>query len=217
MGDAVKQGHDGQDGHRQRKDDANQDLQVGAAVNLRRFLYFDGDILLEKGAHNDDVPYGERIRDDKRPHRVDHAEIFHQQIGRNEPAAEKHRKYEKGGKVAASGQIFARQRIGGEYRHNDINSRPDNGVQDRIPVALQNVVVLEHFLVSAERDALRPQPHLSAQNFGRIANRGGQHEQQRIQDGDQGENEQSVDDETEHSVAKRLFYHKLVSPAFRAM
>ncbi|MNP49300.1 hypothetical protein D3C76_1434770 [compost metagenome] len=75
-------------------------------IDLRRFLQAVRDAH-ERGTHYDQIKRADRKRNNRGPQRVQKANAFDDQIHRDQPATEKHRKYDEEHEYFVPHHVFA--------------------------------------------------------------------------------------------------------------
>ena len=197
----VVERDDRHDGLRQRQHELEEELRVAAAVDLRGLQQVVRDGVLDERPGDDQVVGGDCAGQQDRPDGVDDVQVLHQDVVGDQAAVEHHGEGEQEREEAAPGQRFAREGIGGEHRHGDVDERADDGVEDRVAVADEHRFVLEDGLIAAQAEIHRPEGHLARGHGGGRGEGRGDDVDQRIEHHQRQQAHEQVDEQVEQAVA----------------
>ncbi len=178
--------------------------QVTAPVQLRGLDQLLRDRGPEVGPGDDDLPDPDRLRNDQRPPGVQQPDGLDHQVRRDQAAGEQHREEDQRHHDVPADQRPPRHRIGDRNRHRDADDRADDGVEQRVQIPLDDLRVLEHRVVPAQRELHRPEQHPPGRHRRRAAERAGHDVQQRQQDDRKEDRQQQVHTEQEDPIGPRL-------------
>ena len=190
MPDPVAQRQKRHQRRRHRQDDPDQELEVAAPVDASGLLHLVRDGGLEEGARDDDHEGVHGVGSDHRPERVQHAEVAHHQVGRDQSAGQVQGDDQDLQDGLAAAQVLARQRVrrqhGQEHVQRDAADHVDQAVAEAAPDHRGG----QDAVVCVEGQALRPQHHRFPQELLDVAERGDEHVPQRIDDDEQEQADQ---------------------------
>ena len=157
----IVKGQHRQNGLGKGKDQLEQNLDVVCPVQAGGLQHFLRNAVLEVGAGNDHVVNRNGPRQNQRPHGVQQVQAADIQIGRDQGSGKDHGKDEQSGDHVASHEPADRQGIGGHNRHDNVDDRSHNGIDDGVAVPQKEHPGLEYLGVSVQVEAHRPYSHLT--------------------------------------------------------
>lgn len=187
VGDAVEQRNRRKDGHAQRKENPERDIEIAGAVDLRS-LREGGRNLGHIIAHKKQVERIEYQRwNDQRPDRVVQSKIKVNEVPRDKPCVKYHRDEKEQSEPVAVTDVLGGKRISGHGRDRYGQDGADHGDEDRDHIApVQRRAAEQEQFVGIERQLGRKQLVAELFNAGFIGEGHHEHEQHRqdAQDGD---------------------------------
>ncbi len=184
--------------------DLGEITEVAATVDLRRLPQVLGNARLKKRSSDDDIVHDHGKWEDHDQKRIVQMEIPDRQKGRDESAAEKHRKDEKQGKELPSDEILPRQRVRRRHVDDQADGRARYRIQYRVSVPDPNVFVLEQLFVAVQGKPLGNEPYLPVRHRRRIAEGSDDDKVKRIHQDDQKHGGKNVKQHFHHFVGRAV-------------
>lgn len=197
-------GDDGDDGRGQRQRNLEEEVQIAASVNLRRFAQFFWQRAAEVGANQDDVVHRYRAKQNDAQPRVGQVQRPHHRIGGNQAAAEIHGEHQKAGHEAATHQIAPRKHIAAGDAHGKAQERGAYRVKDGVGVAGEDAAVLEHIAKTQHIKLRRKEYQFPAIGIYWIVNGSNQHIVQGVEHHNHQQDDDDVVDHVEGPVTAGL-------------
>ena len=205
MPDRVEEGVDRHDRTGEWQDDVAQEAEIARAVDPGRIEQLTRNGGLEVRAGDDDIPDRKGRGQNERPTRVEQPKIAHDEVGRDEPAAEQRGEKEEEHDPAAAAQIGARERIGRQQRQHDIHRGAGDGVEDRVEKAAHDRRILEDRLVGDRGRLDRPELDPPRGHRRRTAEGGADEVEQWVEHDHQVDGQEDVVEAVEDAVAAGVF------------
>ena len=200
MEHAVEQHLDGDDRGRDRQHDLKEEARGAAAVHACRLQQFVGNGGGEEGARDDQVDHVDGGGQHHCANRIEQPEVAHQQVERDQAAVEQHGEHDERGDQVAALEVAPRQGVAGEHRKGDIERRADPGVEEGVAVADEDVGIAKHPRIALQGEPARVPGHLAGVHQARFADRGDQHEVERVHQRRQHQRQDGQVDGVEHPV-----------------
>ena len=161
MRNAVIEHHDGKDGHGQGQHQLEENLHVVRAVDARSLVQFAGNAGLEVVLHDEHVPAADCAGQDQRPHGVHQPQISDHQERGDQATGEQHGKGEQESDELACFEIAAGEGIGGHRGQDDVDGRAQQGVENGVFIAGQDLLIVEYALIGDGGQSLGQQVNLA--------------------------------------------------------
>ena len=200
MEHAVEQYLHGDDRGRDRQHDLKEEAGGAAAVHARRFQQFVGNGGGEEGAGDDQVDHVDGGGQHHGAHGVEQPEVAHQQVERDQAAVEQHGEHNERGDHVAALEVAPRQGVAGEHGEGDVERRADPGVDEGVAVADEDVGIAKHPGIALQGEPARVPGHLAGVHQARFADRGDQHEVERVHQRHQDQRQDGQVDGVEYPV-----------------